>query len=173
MSAFAFALLGLAAVVSAALVVLSRHPVISALWLALSFAATAGLFAVLHAEFLAAIQVMVYAGAILVFVLFVIMLLNLTRLPPSDSGPVQRWLGLYLAVLVLVLLGFVVHLTPAAATAGSVAGAGLAGAGNTEALAALLYTRYIFPFELASLLLTAAVVGAWVLAHRRAKGEAK
>jgi NADH-quinone oxidoreductase subunit J len=169
----AFSILALVAVVASLFVVGSKNPVISALWLALTLVAVAGIFVVLHAEFLAAVQIIVYAGAILVFFLFVIMLLNLTRLPPGDPRLFQRWAGLYLALVVLVLIAFAVqvsggHFGPKGASPP----ASVAAAGNTEALAALLYTEYVFPFELASVLLTAAVVGAVVLARARQQGGA-
>ena len=86
----AFALLGLIALVASLMVVLARNPVVSALWLALTFAAVAGIFVVLGAEFLAAIQLIVYAGAILVFVLFVVMLLNLNKESEQHKSPRLR-----------------------------------------------------------------------------------
>ena len=160
----AFVVLALVAVVAALLVVGTRNPVVSALWLALTFVAVAGVFVVLGAEFLAAIQLIVYAGAILVFFLFVIMLLNLGQLPPGDIRQVQQGLGLYLAIVLAVVLGFAIHATIDRPAPGSEAAVG-----NTEALATVLYSKYVFPFEVTSVLLTVAVVGAVVLAKKSPK----
>ena len=169
----AFAILGTVALVAAILVVASPNPVISALWLALALVAVAGLFVVLGAEFLAVVQIIVYAGAILVFFLFVIMLLGLGTLPAGDPRPIQRGLGLYLALAMAVILAFAVRDRgdSDAAASGRKDFIEHAAGGNTEAVAELLYKDYIFPFEATSLLLTGAVVGAVVLARRR-EGEA-
>ena len=163
----AFGLLALIAVLSALLVVGTRNPVVSALWLALTFVAVAGLFIVLGAEFLAAIQIIVYAGAILVFFLFVIMLLNLSKLPPAAEGEIQRWLGLWLAAAIGILAAFAIRASEIPASSGAGPVGDPQHVGNTAALAILLYRDYIYPFEIASVLLTAAVVGAVVLARKR------
>ena len=134
------------------------------------------MFVVLGAEFLAVVQIIVYAGAILVFFLFVIMLLNLGQLPPGDPRPIQRWLGLYAALIIGLVVAFSIH---AAGDRFGVRGkedveavaADAVRGGNTGALAAKLYGEYIFPFEITSLLLTVAVVGAVVLARRRPDEE--
>ncbi len=152
-------------VATAALVVALRSPVHSALALLVMFFHVAGLFVTLHAEFLAVIQILVYAGAILVLYLFVVMLLNL-------KGEVrfhhQLTVGLFLGCMVFaeaVLLvvkgesslsanlpapGEPTHLTQ----------------GNTEAIGELLYSTYLFPFEIASLILLVAMVGAVILTKK-------
>jgi len=162
----AFGILASVALIAALMVVASRNPVVSAMWLALTLVAVAGVFVVLGAEFLAVVQLIVYAGAILVFFLFVVMLLNLGALAPGDGHRVQRGLGLYLALALAIVIGLVVdrtevfgpRLEPAAA---------LAGMGNTEAVATALFSRHLLAFELTAVLLTAAVVGAVRVASRR------
>jgi NADH-quinone oxidoreductase subunit J len=158
----AFVVFGAIAVAAALGVVLSRNAVVSALWLALTLVATAGVFLVLGAEFLAIIQIVVYAGAIVVFFLFVVMLVSGGRPELGEQG---RWLHRYLSWLAVpalfMLLAFVFtiagrELQPAATVAG-----------KTRDLAALLFSRYLAPFELASVLLLVAMVGAVALAKKR------
>ena len=163
----AFALLGSIALVASLMVVLARNPVVSALWLALTFAAVAGIFVVLGAEFLAAIQLIVYAGAILVFVLFVVMLLNLGKLPLAEGGQMQAGIGACLAMALGLIVALAVKSNVGYGVGGGINAAELAKLGNTEALAAVMFSKYVIAFELTSLLLTAAVVGAMVLARPR------
>jgi NADH-quinone oxidoreductase subunit J len=161
------------AIVSAACCVTRRNPVASALWLVVTLFSLAALFVLLDAQFLAVLQVLVYAGAIMVLFLFVIMLLNLGRGGPTDlKGPIGLGLGVLLAGLLLVQLlvlrqsGSLPALGPAAGVAG-VAPRAAAGVGIIPALARPLFTAYLVPFELTSLLLLAAIVGAVVLAKRK------
>jgi NADH-quinone oxidoreductase subunit J len=149
---------------SSLLVVAVRNPIYSALSLLIMFFHVAGLYVMLHAEFLAAVQVIVYAGAILVLYLFVVMLLNLKqddryhRQWPA-AGAVGSILALEAAVLTL-LKGRTGAARPAASeTAGE-------GIGNTEALGDVLYSTYLFPFEVASLILLVAMIGAIILAKK-------
>ena len=150
-------------------VITTPKTVHSVVFLVLNFLCVAVLYVVLRAEFLAVIQVLVYAGGIVVLYLFVVMLVNLKRAPEAHEDP--RWLarlGLALSGAVLLeLAGIVVYsygrLTPASAPA---AAGPLTGAGNTEELGWLLYTDYLIPFEVASVLLLVAMVGAIVLARR-------
>ena len=149
-------------------VVLSRHPVHSALMLVMTLFGVAVLFLAQEAHLLAAVQVIVYAGAIVVLFLFVIMLLgvdraeNLTHEPLRGQRPVAVILGL-VALAQLVFLGGAQWATGAQAVAGPAEGPG----GNVPTLARALFTRYLFAFELTSLLLVIAVVGAVLLAKRR------
>ncbi len=150
-------------------VVTTPKTVHSVVFLVLNFLCVAILYVVLRAEFLAVIQVLVYAGGIVVLYLFVVMLVNLKRAPEAHEDPrrlARLGLGLSGAVL-LELAGIVVYssdrLTPASAPA---AVGPVTGAGNTEELGWLLYTDYLIPFEVASVLLLVAMVGAIVLARR-------
>ena len=164
METFFFFLFAAIAVVSAVLLVLFRNPIYIALSLVATFFALAGLFVLLNAYFLAAVQVIVYAGAIMVLFLFVIMLLNLGR--PEALEPVP---GRYRQVAVIFLAAALV------AQLGLVAGRqlGIASEDNRELLAknipyigTLLYTDFLFPFEVVSIILLVAIVGVVVLVKR-------
>ncbi|MCM3882041.1 MAG: NADH-quinone oxidoreductase subunit J [Vicinamibacterales bacterium] len=151
----------------AVLVVSTRDTVHSVLFLVVDFLFVAALYVLLGAEFLAAIQVLVYAGGIVVLYLFVVMLVNLKRPPEAYEDPQRRTkLGFGLSAAVLVELGAIVgygYLTPAASRP---AAAALPVSGNTEEVGWLLYTSYLIPFEIASILLLVAMIGAIVLAKR-------
>src|SRR3989339_2082107 len=161
-----FLILAGVALVSGGLVVFQRHPLRSALWLIVNFFAVAGIYLLAHAEFIAAIQVIVYAGAIMVLFLFVIMLMNI-RQPEAD--PQIPFIGRKLAGIILA--GFtglilIYGLTKAALTTGKEMAPGL---GNTESIARSLFTDYLLPFEVTSVLLLVAIVGAVVLAKSKLK----
>jgi NADH-quinone oxidoreductase subunit J len=161
-----------AAVLSGALgVVLATHPVHSALMLVLTLFGVAVLFVAQQADFLAAVQVIVYAGAIVVLFLFVIMLLGVDRSENLHTEPLrgQRPLaciggaGVVAAVFVLARTAWV-------SGAHSVAGAANGPGSNIEKLADSLFTRYLLAFEMTSVLLVIAVVGAVVLARHSPSG---
>jgi NADH-quinone oxidoreductase subunit J len=160
-----FYLLAASAVVMAVLVVSAANPVYSATALIGCLLCVAGIFALNSAHLLALLQVLVYAGAIMVLILFVIMLLNLS---PRELGKGQVSLrrvgGAYLigAVSTLMIVRFARHLPVPASELEP-------GFGTIEAVGKLLYTKYLLPFEMVSLLLLAAIVGAVVLT-RRVKG---
>lgn len=162
-----FDILGAVAVLAAAGVVLARKPVHSALSLVVSFVNVAAIYVILRAEFLAAAQIIVYTGAILVLLLFVIMLVHPEDLPEFHGGrPIQRVLAL---ILGLVLLGEVL----AAILTRTVVGqpgpwseqAVQAVGGNTQALGQVLYSGYVLPIQATALLLLVATIGALVLAR--------
>ncbi len=161
-----FFILGIVALISGALVVFQPHPLRSALWLIVNFFAVAGIYLLAHAEFIAAIQVIVYAGAIIVLFLFVIMLLNLRRAEEAPAMPYygQKLAGIILAgfTALLMVYGYTRAKLPAAKAA-------LPGLGNTESIARTLFTDYLLPFEVTSILLLVAIVGAVVLAKSRLK----
>jgi NADH-quinone oxidoreductase subunit J len=151
----------------AVLVVSTKDTVHSVLFLVLDFLFVAALYVLLGAEFLAAIQVLVYAGGIVVLYLFVVMLVNLKRPPEAHEDPHRRTkLGFGLSAAVLVELGAIVgygYVTPPSSRP---AAAALPVSGNTEQVGWLLYTSYLIPFEIASMLLLVAMIGAIVLAKR-------
>ena len=153
----------------AIMVVTTRNTVHSVLFLVLNFLFVAALYVLLGAQFLAAIQVLVYAGGIVVLYLFVVMLVNLKRPPEAHQDPHRRTrIGLGLAIAVQLELGGIglygyVRPAPVAAVASVPAGPAL---GNTEQVGWLLYTSYLIPFEIASMLLLVAMIGAIVLAKR-------
>ncbi len=162
MATFVFLYFAAVIVMAALLVVVVRNPIYSALSLLVMFFHVAGLYVTLHAEFLAAIQIIVYAGAILVLYLFVVMLLNVKREEQfNQQGPVALFLGVVLlteAVLLTVSRGFTVG-TPAPGREG-------AAVGNTESIGEVLYSTYLFPFEIASLILLVAMIGAVILSKK-------
>jgi NADH-quinone oxidoreductase subunit J len=149
---------------SSVLVVALRNPIYSALSLLIMFFHVAGLYVTLHAEFLAAVQVIVYAGAILVLYLFVVMLLNLKQ----DERYHRQWPVAAAVGSVLVLEAVMLTLVKGRTAAATPAAQGTAGEGlgNTEALGDVLYSTYLFPFEVASLILLVAMIGAIILAKR-------
>ncbi len=149
------------------LVVSTRDTVHSVLYLVLDFLFVAALYVLLGAQFLAVIQVLVYAGGIVVLYLFVVMLVNLKRPPEAHSDPHRRTkLGFGLAAAVLVELGAIAVYGYARPVAAMPATAAIPVAGNTEQVGWLLYTSYLIPFEIASMLLLVAMIGAIVLAKR-------
>ena len=158
------------AVASAFLCITRRSPVASALWLVNTLFSLAAIYVLLDAHFIAAAQVLVYAGAIMVLFLFVIMLLNLGHADPSDiKGP---WGKVVAGVAGLVLVGELIVLRLAVppldlqVAPGAVAGV-VEARGAVRAVAQPLFQSYLVPFEITSLLLLAAIVGAVVLAKRR------
>ena len=164
---WAFAVLAMG---SALLCITMRNPVSSALWLVVTLFALAGLFVLLDAQFIAVLQVLVYAGAIMVLFLFVIMLLNIGRATRSDiKGAWGLGVGVLLAGLMMVqLLALRFGAPPPQLTlpAGAMARAA-AEQGMVAAVARPLFSTYLVPFEITSILLLAALVGAVVLAKRK------
>lgn len=151
-------------VVTSFLVVALRNPIYSVLSLLIMFFHVAGLYVTLHAEFLAAVQIIVYAGAILVLYLFVVMLLNVKQ---EQRYHPQVVLGALLGLTVFaeVLLLAVYRSFSPPVLEGAEAGVAES-AGNTESIGELLYSTYLFPFEVASLILLVAMIGAVILAKR-------
>ena len=159
---FFFYFAGVIAVTSL-LVVALRNPVYSALALLIMFFHVAGLYVTLHAEFLAAVQIVVYAGAILVLYLFVVMLLNVkTEERYHSQLPVAGLLGVMLCTeIILLAIQSRSAVSPSALPANPVVASS-----NTEAIGELLYSTYLFPFEVASLILLVAMIGAIILAKK-------
>jgi NADH-quinone oxidoreductase subunit J len=149
----------------AVLVITTRQTVHSVLFLVVNFLFVAALYVLLGAEFLAVIQILVYAGGIVVLYLFVVMLVNLKRPPETHQDSRRRArLGLALAGVTLAELVAIATLyTAAPATRTPVPAAA---AGNVEQVGWSLYVQYLIPFEVASMLLLVAMIGAIVLAKR-------
>src|SRR5256885_10292990 len=166
--AIAFYLIAACILGFAVLVVSTKDTVHSVLFLVLDFLFVAALYVLLGAPFLAAIQVLVYAGGIFVLYLFVVMLVNLKRPPEAHHDPHRRTrLGLGLAAAVLVELGAIAAYSVARPAPGLVQTMPRGPMpGNTEQVGWLLYTSYLIPFEIASMLLLVAMIGAIVLAKR-------
>ncbi|MFO0593743.1 MAG: NADH-quinone oxidoreductase subunit J [Myxococcaceae bacterium] len=162
-----FWVFSIATVLSAAGVILSRNPVASAMSLVATFFFLAGIYVLLWAHTIAALQVLVYAGAIMVLFLFVIMLLSL-----SDSGPVlsftpSRILGGAATVGLFVALSAVFRKLPSTELAWTTDQARVQGFGTIQHLGEVMYTQWLFPFEAVSLLLLVAILGAVVVAKPR------
>ena len=168
-----FLIFAVGMIAASVMVISLRNVVHSALALLLSFFFVAALYVMLGAEFLAAIQILIYAGAIMMLYVFVIMLVNV-----REQMGVRQWnrqrafafiiAGLLAAEFLVILLGGFFELLPPAGVVAEGAKA-TAEIGNTEAFGGVLYTQFLFPFEVASLLLLAAMIGAIVLAKREIK----
>jgi len=169
-----FYIFGAVAVISALLVITRKNVVHSAVCLAATLLSVAGIFLTLHAEFLAGVQVIVYVGGILVLFVFVIMLISVEKtIHERQFG--RGWLvGLIAAVLLISELGFVVwrgrDSLVLAQPAGPVESA-MGFTGNSQLVGEALYTNYLLPFEIASILLLVAIVGAVALAKRKTQAE--
>lgn len=175
----AFYYMAVASIVSALLAVTRRNPVHAMLWVLALFLHIAGLFLLLGAEFLAAVQVIVYAGAILIFYLFVVMLLDL---PGEESGPRfgLHWPFAAAAGLSFTWLAWIAMSAPdqvfaaPAEELGAVAVQAVSDGpaqGSLAELGLVLFGPFALPFEMASLVLLAAIVGAVILARRRVPAE--
>lgn len=190
-----FVIAAAVSIAAAIMMVLQRNAMYSALFLVLTFFCIAVFYVLMGAYFLAVVQVAVYAGAIMVLMLFVLMLLNVAH-PESPDRRLAflRPFGVIAGVILVVELAVAVShgsAAPAAATTGAatantarpaatatpairpmatpvaVEPAGAVQVGHTQLLAAVLFTRYLFPFEVTSLLLLGAILGAAVLARKR------
>jgi len=157
--AIAFFILALLIVTSALGVILMKNPIHSALCLIITFLGVAGIFATLEAHFLATVQIIIYAGAIMVLVMFVIMLLNL-KYEKNTGIDYLLWgvgaigCGIFIAIAVNLFMGSMhVPLDYAPDSVGTVANIGR-----------VLFTKYVFAFEAASILIMAAIVGSIVIA---------
>lgn len=153
-----------ATIVSAILTVGLRNPVYCTIALLSAFLHIAGIFILLNAEFIAAIQVIIYAGAVLVLYLFVLMLLNLK----SEEEVVHRHTGLsvFFGVVVLAEILLALFHSPMAGPKGAETAPGAAPIGNTEALGLLLFNEYLLMFEVVGILLLGGIIGALVLAKQ-------
>jgi len=146
------------------LVIAVRNPIYSAMALLVMFFHVAGLYVTLHAEFLAAVQIIVYAGAILVLYLFVVMLLNMRQDDRYHrQWPIATAVGLTLFIEAVILTAMNGWTAPTVATGTETT---VGEAGNTEAIGDVLYSTYLFPFEVASLILLVAMIGAIILAKK-------
>jgi NADH-quinone oxidoreductase subunit J len=155
-----FLVLAALAVAGAVSLIFQRHPIHSALSLIVVMVALAGLYLLQGAEFIAAVQIIVYAGAIMVLFIFVIMLLNAGEEERTNLSRMARFAGVPLGIVFLAEVAYWIgratsHFNAPAATAVS-----------TRELSSLLFRDYVFPFELTSFLILIALLGALVLARR-------
>ena len=165
--ALAFYLFAAVALASGVMVITARNPVHSVLFLILAFFNAAGLFVLLGAEFLAMILVIVYVGAVAVLFLFVVMMLDINFAELRQGYlrylPIGFVIGL---ILVLELFAVITAWVLAPSITGASAAPMAVGVSNTQALGALLYTRYAYAFQASGIVLLIAMIGAIVLTHR-------
>jgi NADH-quinone oxidoreductase subunit J len=173
---FAFYLFAVIAVAAGVLVVFARNPVHSVLWLILAFISSAGLFVLLGAEFVAMLMLIVYVGAVAVLFLFVVMMLDVDFAELRSGMAAYLPIGLLIGLVLLVQLGFAFGAWQVSEEAMALRMAVTPDPDvtqNTAALGNVLYTQYVFLFELAGLVLLVAMIGAIVLTHRRRAGVKK
>jgi len=171
-----FIVLGAIAIVAALGVIVARKAIYSALFMLVNFCSLAGLYLLLYAQFLAAIQVIVYAGAIVVLFLFATMLLGGgEEARESSKFKVQssKFLAIVLAFVLLVEVGYVFLSGTLTGTQGSDTPEAIASVGNVQAIGKLLFTDYLLPFELAAVLLLIGIVGAVVLAKKKPNTQSR
>jgi NADH-quinone oxidoreductase subunit J len=172
-TAFFFYVFAAIAVASAVMVITSRNSVHSVLYLILCFFNAAGLFILLGAEFLAMILVVVYVGAVMVLFLFVVMMLDIDfaelRQGMLNYLPVGATIGLILLVELILALG-TWAVSPEAGRAAAAPIPPLDALSNTEALGRILYTKYVYFFQAAGMVLLVAMIGAIVLTLRHKEG---
>jgi NADH-quinone oxidoreductase subunit J len=164
MGVFLFFLLAVFCVGGVLGMILSRNQAHSALFLVLAFTCLGGLFGLLDAPFIAAVEIIIYAGAIMVLFIFVIMMINLEQ---GISPERKRWtlaLSAVLTAFLLVELGLAIR-----DTTGALGRTGGESIGSPTELGRLLFTDYLYPFEITSVLIIAALVGAIVLVKKREK----
>lgn len=159
--------------VGSLLVIVQRNPIYSVLALIGAFFGLSGLYVLLDAPFVAVVQIIIYAGAILVLFLFTVMLLNVPREDASEwdrahplHRPWPRRIGALLAMLMVAQLGWALWRTPAIRAAVGVQTAGISDVGE---LGEVLFTDYMFAFEVTSILILAAMVGAVIVARRQSE----
>jgi NADH-quinone oxidoreductase subunit J len=156
-------------IASAAMVIFARNPVHSVLWLIVAFFNAAGLMVLIGAEFIAMLLVIVYVGAVAVLFLFVVMMLNIDFAELRAGFVKNVPLGLMLAVVLVaeLVLGIGAYKAGAVKLGTPDGAAAVSEVPNIEAIGNLLYSKYIFLFESAGLILLVAMVGAIVLTHRK------
>jgi len=161
-----FILIGALAILSALGMVAMTNPVHSAIFLVICFIQIAGVFVMLGAEYLAVIQIIVYTGAVMVLLLFVIMLVDVDDLPEFHTAePLTRAIGTLLGIMLLIEVGIAIGTRTITGAQGSATPEAVeAVGGSTQAIGRVLYTQYLLPFELISMVLTVGVLGAIVLA---------
>jgi NADH-quinone oxidoreductase subunit J len=161
---YAFALMTLG---GALLTITRRSAVHSALWLIVSLAGVAGLYLLQKAEFLFAVQIVLYVGGIMVLFLFVIMLVNLDQAARQRQFNKQWWLALACVIGVGVEVLYFIRKGASGFRLADAPETTAAAGGNTERIADVLFSQYLLPFEIASVLLLVAVVGSVIMAKKR------
>lgn len=163
-----FVVTALTAIFASVMVITRRNPIHSAMFLVLNFLCVAVLYLLLNSQFIAIIQVMIYAGAIMMLVIFVIMLLHVEeeqRTYRIRFSP-AKVIGLVLVVILLIQLIYGVTVKVLPGEWGEFTPERIAQLGDIRTVAGLLFTRYLFPFEVASILLLVGIIGAVILSKK-------
>jgi NADH-quinone oxidoreductase subunit J len=171
-----FIIMSLIIIACAIGVVFQKNPIYSAVFLIPTMVSLAVLYVLLHAQCVAAVQVMVYAGAIMVIFVFVIMLLNLNKDDlegDRNKLPMQKPAAIILGLMLVVMIGVIMTRTIYQGAQGEYTPEVMDQIGNTQLVGKMLFTKYVLPFEIASILLFAAIVGAIVLAKKQIIKEEK
>jgi NADH-quinone oxidoreductase subunit J len=161
-----FAIISLVAIVSAILVITCKNPINSALSLIMTFFCLATYYVMLDAPFMAAVQVMVYAGAIMVLIVFTIMLLNI-RVNATQKHSHKIVLGSIIGFFTLINSVALLVKSQAAKTVGPYTGDMIKSIGHSELIGRELFTTFLLPFEITSILLLVAIVGSVILAKKK------
>jgi len=163
----AFIITALTAIVAAVMVITRRNPIHSAMFLVLNFLCIAVLYLLLNSQFIAIVQVMIYAGAIMMLVIFVIMLLSVEEEEKHKihASPAQV-MGVMLVLILFAQLIYGVAVAVLPGDLGEFSPERIAQLGEIEAVAGLLFTRFLFPFEVASILLLVGIIGAVILSKK-------
>lgn len=161
-----FALVTIVAIVSALMVVTCKNPINSALSLVLTFFCLAIYYVMLNAPFMAAIQIIVYAGAIMVLIIFTIMLLNI-RVDANKKSSHQIALGSVIGIATLLLSGLFLARGKVSQPVGEITSDLINRVGHTELIGNAIFTDFLLPFEVTSILLLVAIIGAVILAKRK------
>jgi NADH-quinone oxidoreductase subunit J len=165
MTLYIFYFLSFLAILCGIMVVVEKNPVHSVLYLVITFFAIAGHYILLNAQFLAAVHVIVYAGAIMVLFLFVIMLLNLNKESEPHKSIYAKGAAVVAACILMIILIGALKQTTLLPAPGNVS----ADLGLVENLGKVLFTQFLLPFELASILFLSAMVGAVMLGKKESK----
>ena len=164
MAHFLFFLLAIVSIAAVLGMIISKDQAYNALFLIVAFVCMGGLFALLEAPFIAAVQIIIYAGAIMILFIFVVMMINLKK----GLGPEKKKWTMYFAVVIAVVLVVELALT-VKGTVVPISSTAAESFGSPTDLGRLLFTKYLYPFEITSILIIAALVGAIVLVKKRDK----
>jgi NADH-quinone oxidoreductase subunit J len=168
MEAYLFYIVATITVVSGVYLIFEKNPVFGALYLIQTMVSIAVLYILLEAQFVAAVQIIVYAGAIMVLFLFVIMLLNLDiKEEAKNALPFQRIPAILMGIALFTVIGIVIRSKLLQGKHDQYTTAYVNSVGNTKLIGNLLFTEYLLPFEITSILLFVAAIGAIMLAKRK------
>lgn len=162
-----FYIFSIIAVFSALMVVTMKNPLTSALYLVLCFFALAGFYILLDMQFLAAMQILVYAGAIMVLVVLVIMLLNLSKIKKIKTDLHQASIAVIIFIILFAEIVFYILKGGSKKSTGIYTHDLINKVGNTQIIGEFLFKKYVFPFEISSVLLLVAIIGAYLFAKKK------